>query len=735
MFEHAPCGLLVTEPDGRILTVNATLLGMTGYDRAALEGARRFDELLTPGGRIFHETHLRPLLELQGHLREIAVELVRADGGRLPALLNAVVARDPDGAASYVQIVLMDATERHSYERELVVASRRIERLQRVTAAFAAILDAHGVAREALGELVDGVKADYGALALVGHAFDELEAVDVVAASPELAGGWQRLPLDEATALGRALRAGAPIFLEGGDGREEGLPPLARSQVPATRLAVLPLVVEGRSIGVLCLASCTQSAFPEDERLFLVSFARLCAQALERGRLHEATALAARRAGFLSELSHALEEAVGFAERAQTLVDLLVPEIADFATVEIPARGARPVAASHRDPELLVPLLDLRERANVGADKPHSMARARATGEAQLLVDIPEELYEVYDQDEQQLALLRRLAPRSYVGLPLNARGELVGSLMLVMTTSGRRFSPADLQFYGAVADRVGVALENARLYEHERDVAHRLQVSLLPTSLPEDARVRTCARYRPGVVAMEIGGDWYDAFLLPGDRLGFVVGDVVGHQMDAAIVMGQLRTALRAFALDGAGPGSAVARLSRFSLSVPDALCTTVVYAELELATQTLRWSSAGHLPPIVLSPALAPCALWDGRTPPLGATPDAPPAEATVVLADGASVVLVTDGLIERRDAPLDECIQDLLARLAAYGTTPFEEFADDLISALLEKTPQTDDVCVLAVSLQPTTVGEVVESVRASVVPVRHGAAQSALAVVTA
>lgn len=704
LYENAPCGHVSTTIDGLILRVNSTFVEMTGYERHELEGRRHLEELMTAGGRLYNETHLRPLIHLQGHLREVAIELVRADGSRLPTLINSVVRGQPGDEPAQVHTVVLDATERHSYERELLVANRRIERLGRVAERFGTILSPEQVAEVALTELVDGIKADYGMVALLDAGGDRLDVVDIVAESDALADAWRGLRLADAAPLDDAVRSGQPAFIAGSDGHDDGVP-LLGEVARATRLAVLPLVVDGESRGLLCLGSRAQTSFKVDESQFLVSFARLCAQALERGRLHQVATLAARRASFMSVLGRALEERMGYEERARCLVDLLVPEFADFATIEVPGLGPRPVAAQHRDPELLEQLLTLRESANVAADKPHSMARARATGQPQLLTEISEAVFEDYDQGEAVVSLLRRLSPRSYVGLPLRARGEVVGSLMLVMSESARRYTEEELPFLVRIADRAGLALENARLYEHEREVAQRLQLGLLPQALPADPRLRVIARYRPSAEMMRIGGDWYDAFVLPGDRLALAVGDVVGHNVEAAMVMGQLRTALRAFALDGGGCGSTIERLSRFSASVPGALATTVAYAELDPATGMMTYACAGHLPPMVFGPSSEPRVLWEGRSPPLGTMPEVAPPVGTIRLEEETTVLFLTDGLIERRGISIDASIDDLLGRLAARSTMPLDGYLDDLITSLFDGVEQTDDICVLAVTLAPS------------------------------
>ena len=127
LYERAPCGYLSSTPDGTIVKVNQTFLTLTGYQRSDLVGRRTFAELLSPGGRIYHETHYAPMLRMHGTAREIALDIVRADGDRLPVLVNAVLERDVDGAPVVVRTAVFDATDRRRYEQELLLAKERAE--------------------------------------------------------------------------------------------------------------------------------------------------------------------------------------------------------------------------------------------------------------------------------------------------------------------------------------------------------------------------------------------------------------------------------------------------------------------------------------------------------------------------------------------------------------------------------------------------------------------------------
>ena len=242
LLEHAPCGYLSTAMDGTLMRVNETFLRWTGYGRDELVGVKRFQDLLSVGGRIYHETHYAPLLRMQGSVREIAVEIVTAGGERLPVLVNSVLVRDAAGAPVAVRTIVFDATERKLYERELLVARNRervarerTECLQRITAGLAAATDARAIVAVLAGELSAGLGADR-----VG-----LDASEVVPAEPE--------------------------FDEGGEDRG------ACARLPCD------------SAALLWLAWDADRSFEPDERAFLVSCAVQAGSALERTRLNEET--------------------------------------------------------------------------------------------------------------------------------------------------------------------------------------------------------------------------------------------------------------------------------------------------------------------------------------------------------------------------------------------------------------------------------------------------------------
>jgi sigma-B regulation protein RsbU (phosphoserine phosphatase) len=250
-----------------------------------------------------------------------------------------------------------------------------------------------------------------------------------------------------------------------------------------------------------------------------------------------------------------------------------------------------------------------------------------------------------------------------------------------------------------AASDRRSYEQELVAERRREREIAQRLQASLLAGALPSRPGVDVGVAYRPGVSTLEVGGDWYDAFVLPdGETIALAVGDVVGRGLDAAAAMGQLRSALRALAASSAGPARVLLALDAYAARHGVGRMTTVVYAELDPAVRTLRFACAGHPPPLIFGPDGQAGFDWGGRSLPLDAvrTPR-PRDEASVVVPAGGGVLLYSDGLIERRSRPLSDGF-DALA--AVVGGLPSGDAAGlaRAISAALGAPEADDDACVL-------------------------------------
>jgi PAS domain S-box-containing protein len=245
---------------------------------------------------------------------------------------------------------------------------------------------------------------------------------------------------------------------------------------------------------------------------------------------------------------------------------------------------------------------------------------------------------------------------------------------------------------------------ELLRARQREHEVALELQRSLLAGALEQAEGIELGVAYRPAVQGLEVGGDWYDAFWLePGERIGLVVGDVVGRGLVAAATMGQLRSALRALASTGFDPGALLEALSEFSRRHDVGQMATVAYAEVDVRLGTMRYACAGHPPPAVVDPDGPPKLVWEGRSPPLDAHMTwSDRAEGALELAPSALVVLYTDGLIERHDRPLQTGLDHLLEAVEARRAEAPEQLASGLAEDVAEAGVRADDVCVLAMRL---------------------------------
>jgi putative methionine-R-sulfoxide reductase with GAF domain len=291
--------------------------------------------------------------------------------------------------------------------------------------------------------------------------------------------------------------------------------------------------------------------------------------------------------------------------------------------------------------------------------------------------------------------ILRGKGVRSLLGVPLVVQGKTLG-VMHVGTLTPRQFTPDDAALLQLVGDRVALAI-NAGLYERERAVARTLQRALLPERLPTPRGFRLAARYlaAPGG---DVGGDWYDAFLLPGGSIAVAIGDVVGRGLRAASVMGKLRNALRAYAVELSSPGDVLERMNRLLQHLDPEEMATVIYGTIDPGDLTFRFASAGHMPPIVReSGGIVRFGKVEGG-PPLGAPSDWAFRDNVEQLRPGTSLLIYTDGLIERRDASLDDGFQ-WLSELCGAELEP-EERCDAIVDALTANGHLDDDVAFLVV-----------------------------------
>lgn len=293
--------------------------------------------------------------------------------------------------------------------------------------------------------------------------------------------------------------------------------------------------------------------------------------------------------------------------------------------------------------------------------------------------------------------LLVQRGLRSLLGVPLISGGTLVGVLH-VGTLTARRFTADDTEFLQFAAARAAMAVQSLQS-RAERAGALELQRSLVPAVLPDIAGAELSARYRPGKA--DVGGDWYDVFTLPSGEIGIVMGDVAGHGLPAAVVMGRMRSALRAYALETTDPAEVLRRLDRKMQHFEPNATATVLYAVGDPGLEHVRVSSAGHLPPVIAVPGERACTVDAKPDVLIGMGDDLPRRTVTVTFPPGAVLCFYTDGLVERRDSSLNTGI-DRLCDVVSAG--PPEEVGAAVMAALIGRERVADDVALLVIRRAP-------------------------------
>lgn len=254
------------------------------------------------------------------------------------------------------------------------------------------------------------------------------------------------------------------------------------------------------------------------------------------------------------------------------------------------------------------------------------------------------------------------------------------------------------------IAERMNALMELTSALDREHGITETLQRSLLPDRLPVVPGVVFASRYLPGGSGLQVGGDWYDVVVLPRGRIALTVGDVVGRGIGAAAAMGQLRTAIRAYALEGPTPAAMLERMSRLVAQVEAAQMATLVYAVLDPESETLAYACAGHPPPLLLGPDGSATFLEGGRSLPLGVA-TGPRVEAVTTIEAGSTLILYTDGLVERRGHAVDDGLEVL--RQSVEGSQDgLDALCDERVLAASQLVAGEDDVAVLATRLLPVT-----------------------------
>ncbi|MFJ9844796.1 SpoIIE family protein phosphatase [Kitasatospora sp. NPDC101155] len=452
----------------------------------------------------------------------------------------------------------------------------------------------------------------------------------------------------------------------------------------------------------------------EDPAHRVIGVALTVVDVTEQHRAATAAAAARRRLTVIADASERIGTTLDLEITARELADVLVPEFADIAAVDIletvltdsqpPAGKGSPalfralaVKAAYPTP------------ATVAADPVGQIARYDATrlvtrcartGRPILLAHVTDHDLTRIARDEPAAELLRQAHLHSYLAVPLRARGQVLGALDLKRARNPQPFDHDDLVLAGELAARAAVAIDNARWYQRQRHAALALQRHLLPGPPPQPPGLEVAYRYEPAASVGEVGGDWFDVIPLSADATALVVGDVMGSGINAAATMGQLRTAARTLAGLNLEPAAVLTHLDGIAAGLGESIATCV-YAVYDPRRHRCRIACAGHLPPVHTRPGRPPVLLDLPTGAPLGVGGVAF-RDTFLDLAVGDELVLYTDGLVETREHDIDTRLATLTDLLGRSRSSP-EETCELLLGALHHESGH-DDVALLVARARP-------------------------------
>jgi GAF domain-containing protein len=574
----------------------------------------------------------------------------------------------------------------------------RLRQLAAVTGELAAAATMDSVVDVVVAHVADAVHAVVATLMLRDG--DDLVLVGAHGVKPGNEEHWASFRLSDDTPAGEAVRTGAPVAIAGAAQIEKRYPML-RDQMPAQRSIVcLPMSAGPEALGVIGLTF-ENDWLPEPfEVEFLATFAGTCAQAIRRIRATEEAEDRATKLAFLADASVELASSLDYRSTLTRVAELAVPTLADWCAVDILQDGApTTLAVAHVDPAKVAWAWELQERYPPDPDAPTGVPNVVRTGVSELYEEITDEMLVAGARDEEHLRLARELRLRSALMVPLNARGRTLGVITLIRAETTRRYSDADLRMAEDLGRRAAVAIDNALLHSETQDVALQLQRAVLPGRLDDVTGWQIATHYSPGGKA-EVGGDFFDAVALGDGRLAVFIGDVMGHGLAAAAAMAHMRAAVRAFLSIDPDPACVVARLDEMFERLELTQLVTLAYAVLDPAAGSLGFVNAGHYPPLLVGREGTPHFAETAPRRPLGAGGD--DRTATVVpVAAGETVLLYTDGVIERRGEIIDVGLRRLRERAATLARRELSVAVDELM-AQLRGDEGDDDVTAVAVRI---------------------------------
>ena len=608
--------------------------------------------------------------------------------------------------AAGVAGAIADRYRETGHERDIAHASERRAR-QAAESESARLAHLHNLTgrladaitvRDVCGALVDtaigSLGADASGVALLSHDGAELERVAARGFPDDVLAAWSRFPADAPVIARDVIRERSVVTVGSAEEAVERYPLLASfgEGYPMGAQAAAPLLAGDELLGVLGVNFRGPRRFSLEDESLLLAIGRQCGQAIERARLFEAEQRALRRAARLQEVTARLARAVTTEDAARAILRGATGAVgADAASIALASDDRQSLRVS---PGLLSSgPLRLRSPFEISMNDRTVLAHVYRNGRAMWIAS-PEEWESRFEQGFATQGDLGRCV----YAVPIVAKGEAIGALAVYFQAERGEPSAEEAELINSFAHQAGVALERARAYEVEHEAAMTLQRNLMPEGTGYSANVDVDGRYLPATRGVHVGGDWYDIVDRPDGTVAFAVGDIAGHGLQAAAAMGQVRSAWRALALSMTEPNAILASLDRFAGGVDGAFFSTILTLLLDPSRNDLRYASAGHPPALVIEPDGSTRFLEGGRSVPLGLPFDLPRPQAHERLGPGSILVVYTDGLVERREEPLDRGLQRLAEVASRVRAGSLTEISDGLLELVADD--RHDDVALLTI-----------------------------------
>ena len=690
LVEGSEDAILSKDRDGLITSWNPAAERLYGYTRE--EALGRSISMIIPPDHANEEKEILKRILAGERLSHYETERVKKNGERVAISLTVSPIRRADGEITGASVVARDMTERR-------IREQRVRWLQEITSTLARQAEPDRAIAVLLEDGARILGADAATVGLLDEGGERVLLVDHAGHSRDDLEEWQSFPVEAELPMCIAIREGRSIWSPSGDELRERFPLLAGAEIRFAALAVMPLAVQGNAIGAVSFSFTKPRQFTVEEKSFVGSVVQQAAYTLERARVHDAERQGRQRLAFLARASEVLNESLEVETTLRRLADLSVQHMSDWCSVDLvqPDGEVENVVIAHVDRSKIELVQEFRRRYPPNPDAPTGALRVIRTGEAELFSEVPQEMLVEAAEDEQHLEMMRALGLTSAIIVPLIARGRTLGAITFISSDRERTYGEEDLELAKDLARRAALAIDTVVLYQREHETALTLQRALLPGDLPQVEGMEVATRYLPAEAGLEVGGDWFDVTASGDGRVDVVIGDVAGRGVHAAAVMGRLAMALRAYVLDGRAPEAAVDGLDRLMKEFKPPQMATLFALSLDLSSGRARYVRAGHPPALLRSPEGEVVELGGEGSPPLGLIDGAHFAANEVTLDPDSTLLLYTDGLIERRWQDPQLGIEKLCDAFSEAPAAP--QALVDHIPAALDAERVPDDIALLA------------------------------------